>query len=98
MDLCTTSTNVTGHFAPAAAKVSHVPNCSAFDSTMEALALPTIRVVAVIAEGVPERDTKKMIAYAQQVTKAHLLSRPTGGYEMFRVQRAQLYQSHLSMI
>ena len=31
---------------------------SAYESSMEALALGTIRVVAVIAEGIPERDTK----------------------------------------
>mmetsp|Transcript_7913 Transcript_7913/g.23314 ORF Transcript_7913/g.23314 Transcript_7913/m.23314 type:complete len:617 (-) Transcript_7913:2254-4104(-) len=54
---------------------------SAFDSTMEALALPTIRVVAVIAEGVPERDTKKMIAYAQQNNKIILGPATVGGMQ-----------------
>lgn len=33
---------------------------SAFESSMEALRQPTIRVVAIIAEGVPERDTKQV--------------------------------------
>ncbi len=38
---------------------------STFASTMDALKQPTIRVVAVIAEWVPEADTKKLIAYAR---------------------------------
>ncbi len=38
---------------------------STFASTMDALKQPTIWVVAVIAEGVPEADTKKLIAYAR---------------------------------
>lgn len=36
---------------------------------MEALKQPTIRVVAIIAEGVPEHDTKKLIAYARANNK-----------------------------
>ena len=36
---------------------------------MEALKQPTIRTVAVIAEGVPERDTKQLIAYARAHNK-----------------------------
>ena len=36
---------------------------------MEALKQPTIRVVAIIAEGVPEADTKKLIAYARANNK-----------------------------
>jgi succinyl-CoA synthetase alpha subunit len=42
---------------------------STFASTMDALKQPTIRVVAVIAEGVPEADTKKLIAYARMNNK-----------------------------
>jgi hypothetical protein len=42
---------------------------SAFASTMDALKQPTIRVVAVIAEGVPEADAKKLIAYARANNK-----------------------------
>ena len=41
---------------------------------MEALKQPTIRVVAVIAEGVPEGDTKKLIAYARSNNKVRSLS------------------------
>lgn len=36
---------------------------------MAALKQPTIRVVAIIAEGVPEADTKQLIAYARSNNK-----------------------------
>jgi len=36
---------------------------------MEALKQPTIRTVAIIAEGVPERDTKQLVAYAREHNK-----------------------------
>jgi len=42
---------------------------SAFDSTMEALASETIRTVAVIAEGVPERQARILAATAKQAGK-----------------------------
>ncbi len=42
---------------------------SAFDSTMEALATDTIRTIAVIAEGIPERQTRIMAATAKQKSK-----------------------------
>ncbi|KAI3698719.1 hypothetical protein L2E82_42478 [Cichorium intybus] len=38
-----------------------------------ALKQPTIRVVAIIAEGVPESDTKELIAYARSNNKARQL-------------------------
>lgn len=41
---------------------------------MEALKQPTIRVIAIIAEGVPEADTKKLIAYARANNKVHGVS------------------------
>lgn len=44
-------------------------NCSAAASSMAALKQPTIRVVAIIAEGVPEADTKQLIAYARSNNK-----------------------------
>ena len=43
--------------------------CSAYASSMEALKQPTIRVVAIIAEGVPEGDAKKLISYARANNK-----------------------------
>lgn len=36
---------------------------------MAALKQPTIRVVAIIAEGVPEADAKQLIAYARANNK-----------------------------
>jgi len=36
---------------------------------MTALKQPTTRVVAIIAEGVPESDTKQLIAYARANNK-----------------------------
>ena len=43
--------------------------CSASASSMAALKQTTIRVVAIIAEGVPESDTKQLIAYARANSK-----------------------------
>ena len=39
---------------------------------MAALKQPTIRVVAIIAEGVPESDTKQLIAYAKANNKVKM--------------------------
>lgn len=41
---------------------------------MSALKQPTIRVVAIIAEGVPESDTKQLIAYARANNKVYILN------------------------
>jgi hypothetical protein len=41
---------------------------------MEALKQPTIRVIAIIAEGVPEADAKRLIAYARANNKVHWTS------------------------
>ena len=56
--------------------------CSAFESSYEALQQPTIRVVAVIAEGVPEADTKKLIAYARAHNKILLGPATVGGIQV----------------
>ncbi|KAG0594280.1 hypothetical protein M758_UG063900 [Ceratodon purpureus] len=42
---------------------------SAYGSSMEPLKQPTIRVVAIIAEGVPEADAKRVIPYARANNK-----------------------------
>ena len=60
--------------------VTHV--CSAFESTLDALKQPTIRVVAVIAEGVPERDTKTLIAYARVNNKIIIGPATVGGMQV----------------
>ena len=49
--------------------------CSAAASSMAALKQPTIRVVAIIAEGVPESDTKQLIAYARSNNKVSKMMR-----------------------
>lgn len=48
---------------------------------MEALKQPTLRVAAVIAEGVPEQDTKQLIAYAQKHNKIILGPATVGGMQ-----------------
>jgi ATP citrate (pro-S)-lyase len=48
---------------------------------MDALKQPTIRVVAVIAEGVPEADTKKLIAYARVNNKVIIGPATVGGIQ-----------------
>ncbi|CAM6095515.1 unnamed protein product [Calypogeia fissa] len=54
---------------------------SAFASSMEALLQPTIRVVAIIAEGVPEGDAKKLIAYARANNKVIIGPATVGGIQ-----------------
>ncbi|EFN55394.1 hypothetical protein CHLNCDRAFT_31334 [Chlorella variabilis] len=54
---------------------------SAFESSMEALRQATIRVVAIIAEGVPERDAKAMIAYARDNNKIIIGPATVGGVQ-----------------
>lgn len=39
---------------------------SAYDSTVETLQFPQIRTIAIIAEGIPENMTRKIILLAQQ--------------------------------
>ena len=54
---------------------------SAFESSMDALKQPTIRVAAIIAEGVPERDTKALIAYAKENGKIIIGPATVGGVQ-----------------
>lgn len=54
---------------------------SAFASSMSALKQPTIRVVAIIAEGVPEGDTKQLIAYARANNKVIIGPATVGGIQ-----------------
>ena len=48
---------------------------------MEALRQPTVRVCAVIAEGVPERDAKQLIAYARGANKVVIGPATVGGVQ-----------------
>ena len=52
---------------------------SAFASTMEALELPTLRTVAVIAEGVPERKARILAARARALGKVIIGPATVGG-------------------
>lgn len=54
---------------------------SAFQSSYEALDQPTIKTVVIIAEGVPERDTKKLIAKAKQNQKVVIGPATVGGIQ-----------------
>ncbi|XP_054820159.1 ATP-citrate synthase beta chain protein 1-like [Prosopis cineraria] len=54
---------------------------SAASSSMAALKQPTIRVVSIIAEGVPEAGTKQLIAYAQANNKVFIGPAPIGGIQ-----------------
>ena len=63
---------------------------------MEAMKQPTIRVVAVIAEGVPEADTKKLIAYARKHNKILLGPATVGGVQVDLVQVQPYKRLHAS--
>eukprot|EP01018_Ginkgo_biloba_P032324 Gb_32255 [translate_table: standard] len=54
---------------------------SASASSMSALKQPTIKVVAIIAEGVPEGDTKQLIAYARANNKVIIGPATVGGIQ-----------------
>ncbi|GJN32074.1 hypothetical protein PR202_gb20548 [Eleusine coracana subsp. coracana] len=54
---------------------------SAAASSMAALKQPTIRVVAIIAEGVPESDTKQLISYAKANNKVIIGPATVGGIQ-----------------
>ncbi|KAG6534697.1 hypothetical protein ZIOFF_008600 [Zingiber officinale] len=54
---------------------------SAAASSMSALKQHTIRVVAIIAEGVPETDTKQLIAYARANNKVVIGPATVGGIQ-----------------
>ena len=54
---------------------------SAFESSMQALKEPTLRVVAVIAEGVPESDAKRLIAAASGANKLLIGPATVGGLQ-----------------
>ncbi|KAM0948457.1 putative ATP citrate synthase [Dioscorea sansibarensis] len=54
---------------------------SAAASSLSALKQPTIRVIAIIAEGVPESDTKQLIAYARENNKVVIGPATVGGIQ-----------------
>lgn len=54
---------------------------SAYACSYIALKQPTIRTIAIIAEGVPERDTKKLITYANRTSKVIIGPATVGGVQ-----------------
>ncbi|CDF32141.1 ATP citrate lyase [Chondrus crispus] len=54
---------------------------SAYSSSYVALKQPSIRTIAIIAEGVPERDTKKLITYANRNSKVIIGPATVGGVQ-----------------
>lgn len=54
---------------------------SAYESSFVALQQASIRTIAIIAEGVPERDTKKLIAYANANKKFIIGPATVGGVQ-----------------
>lgn len=60
---------------------------------MEALKQATIRTVAIIAEGVPERDTKQLIAFARANNKVIVGPATVGGVQVRA--RARVQDLHL---
>eukprot|EP00884_Botryococcus_braunii_P007180 jgi/Botrbrau1/16463/Bobra.0142s0058.1 len=71
----------TKSFAKADVFINFASFRSAYESTMEALQQPTIRVAAIIAEGVPEADTKKLIAFAKANNKILIGPATVGGLQ-----------------
>jgi ATP-citrate lyase alpha-subunit len=66
-------------FPEADVMVNFASHRSAFDTTMEALQENTLRVVAVIAEGVPERQSRIMSATAKKLGKVIIGPATVGG-------------------
>lgn len=54
---------------------------SAYESSYIALKQPTIRTIAIIAEGIPERDTKRLISYANKLDKVIIGPATVGGVQ-----------------
>lgn len=57
------------HFPEADVLVNFASQRSAYDVTVQALDIPTIRTIAVIAEGIPERQSRRMAALAKEKGK-----------------------------
>ncbi len=75
----TTLTEATRNHPDADVMVNFASFRSAFEATMEALAQPTIRTIAVIAEGVPERKARVMAAKAKELNKVIIGPATVGG-------------------
>ncbi|GJD07273.1 ATP-citrate synthase beta chain protein 1 [Galdieria sulphuraria] len=65
----------------AAVFINYASFRSAFESSLTALQQPTIQTVVIIAEGVPERNTKVLIARAKQYNKIVIGPATVGGIQ-----------------
>ena len=74
--------------------VNFASHRSAFDTTMEALAEESIRVVAVIAEGVPERQSRIMSATAKKQGKISHRSGHGGRHDGGSFSHRQYRRNH----
>eukprot|EP01102_Stenamoeba_stenopodia_P004918 TRINITY_DN15421_c0_g1_i1.p1 TRINITY_DN15421_c0_g1~~TRINITY_DN15421_c0_g1_i1.p1 ORF type:complete len:610 (+),score=179.52 TRINITY_DN15421_c0_g1_i1:73-1902(+) len=54
---------------------------SAFASSLQAVGIPTLRTIAIIAEGVPEADTKRLISEAKKKNKWIIGPATVGGIQ-----------------
>lgn len=61
----TNLTEAAARFPEADVLINFASQRSAYDVTVEALEIPTIRTIAVIAEGIPERQSRRMAALAK---------------------------------
>merc|ERR1711975_97595 len=72
----------TSAFPKADVFINYASFRSAAASSLLALQQPTIRTVAIIAEGVPERDTKQLISYAKKNNKVIIGPATVGGIQV----------------
>mmetsp|Transcript_21455 Transcript_21455/g.51177 ORF Transcript_21455/g.51177 Transcript_21455/m.51177 type:complete len:613 (+) Transcript_21455:137-1975(+) len=68
-------------FAQADVFINFASQRSAAESSFEALQQPSIRTLAIIAEGVPEKDTKHLIAFARKRNKVIIGPATVGGMQ-----------------
>ncbi len=61
----TSLSEAASRFPAADVLVNFASQRSAYDVTVEALEIPTLRTIAVIAEGIPERQSRRMAALAK---------------------------------
>jgi len=69
LPICTTIEEATKNHPRADVMINFASFRSAYPRTKEALEIETIRTVAIIAEGIPERYTKELVALAKQKGK-----------------------------
>jgi succinyl-CoA synthetase alpha subunit len=79
LPIYTSLSEATADFPDADVMINFASFRSAFPSTMEALAKESLRTIAVIAEGVPERYARIMAARARELSKVIIGPATVGG-------------------